>query len=43
MKKLFIVLIALFAINTYACTIKNYIVDGRVITCTICGNVINCV
>jgi hypothetical protein len=41
-KKLLILTIALFAINAYACTIKNYIVDGRVITCSICGNVINC-
>jgi hypothetical protein len=42
-KKLLIVVIALFAINAYACTTKNYIVDGRVITCTICGTVITCV
>jgi hypothetical protein len=42
MKRLLILLIALFSMNAYACTIKTYIVDGRVITCSICGNVINC-
>jgi len=41
MKSLLAILLS-FTINAYACTLKTYIVDGRVITCSICGNVINC-
>lgn len=33
---------ALFAIKAYACYTQTYIVDGRIINCTTCGNVTNC-
>ena len=45
MKKLLVVLgiiVVLFAIKAYACTTQMYIVDGRIINCTTCGNVTNC-
>jgi hypothetical protein len=45
MKKL-IALIAiittLFAIKAYACYTQTYIVNGKIINCTTCGNVTNC-
>jgi len=36
------VIVALFAIKAYACYTQTYIVDGRIINCTTCGNVTNC-
>jgi hypothetical protein len=33
---------ALFAIKAYACYTQTYIVNGKIITCTTCGNVTNC-
>ncbi len=45
MKKLIALLsivAALFAIKAYACSTQTYIVDGRIINCTTCGNVTNC-
>lgn len=45
MKKLLVavgVIVALFAIKAYACYTQTYIVDGRIINCTTCGNVTNC-
>lgn len=45
MKKLLVVvgiIAVLFAIKVYACTTQTYIVDGRIINCTTCGNVTNC-
>ena len=45
MKKLLVVvgvIVALFAIKAYACSTQTYIVDGRIINCTTCGNVTNC-
>lgn len=42
MKKLFTLLIALIALNAYACETHTYIVDGRMIVCTTCGNITTC-
>ena len=45
MKKLAIVLgivLALVALKAYACTTQTYIIDGRIVNCTTCGNVTNC-
>jgi len=45
MKKIAIVagfILALIALKVYACTTQTYIVDGRIINCTTCGNVTNC-
>lgn len=45
MKKLVLVvgiIGVLFAIKAYACYTQTYIVDGRIINCTTCGNVTNC-
>lgn len=45
MKKVLLVvgvIVALFAIKAYACYTQTYIVDGRIINCTTCGNVTNC-
>jgi hypothetical protein len=45
MKKVLVVvgvIVALFAIKAYACHTQTYIVDGRIINCTTCGNVTNC-
>jgi hypothetical protein len=44
MKKLLVVgvITVLFAIKAYACTTQTYIVDGRMINCTTCGNITNC-
>lgn len=45
MKKLLVVLsiaIALYAIKAYACYTETLIIDGRVINCTVCGDVTNC-
>ena len=42
MKKLLVLLMVLFAIKAYACQIQTYIIDGRIITCTICNNVTTC-
>lgn len=36
------IVVALFAIKAYACYTQTYIVDGRMINCTTCGNVTNC-
>lgn len=36
------VIVALFAIKAYACYTQTFIVDGRIINCTTCGNVTNC-
>lgn len=36
------IIAALFAIKAYACYTQTYIVDGRIINCTTCGNVTNC-
>ena len=36
------VIVAIFAIKAYACYTQTYIVDGRIINCTTCGNVTNC-
>jgi hypothetical protein len=46
MKKLTIIvgiILAIVAIKAYACHTQTYIMDGRIITCTTCGNVTNCV
>jgi hypothetical protein len=42
MKKVLFVAAVLFAVNAYACQIVTIIQDGRIVNCTICGNVINC-
>jgi hypothetical protein len=36
------VIVAIFAMKAYACSTQTYIVDGRIINCTTCGNVTNC-
>ena len=36
------VIVALFTIKAYACYTQTFIVDGRIINCTTCGNVTNC-
>lgn len=33
---------ALFAIKAYACYTQTYIMGGKIVTCTTCGNVTNC-
>lgn len=45
MKKVIIatgIVLALVALKAYACYTQTYIVDGRIINCTTCGNVTNC-
>lgn len=45
MKKLAIVLgivLSLVALRAYACYTQTYIIDGRIVNCTTCGNVTNC-
>lgn len=42
MKKLFILTIALIALNAYACETHTYIIDGRLITCMTCNNITTC-
>ena len=44
MKKVIIatgIVLALVALKAYACYTQTYIVDGRIINCTTCGNVTN--
>jgi len=43
MKTLAIIVLALITIKVYACETQTIIIDGRIITCTTCGNVTNCV
>jgi len=45
MKKVIVatgIVLALVALKAYACYTQTYIVDGRIINCTTCGNVTNC-
>jgi hypothetical protein len=42
MKRLIVLFIALITLNAYACETHTYIVDGRMIICTTCGNITNC-
>lgn len=44
MKKLLLGLVAfgLLATGAYACQTQTIIVNGKITTCTICGNVVNC-
>jgi hypothetical protein len=42
MKKLLVIILALVAIKAYACTTQTVIIDGRMFTCTTCGNVTDC-
>lgn len=42
MRKLLILLIALFSMNAQACETHTYIIDGRIITCMTCNNITTC-
>lgn len=43
MKKVIIAGLLLASVSyVYACRIQTYIIDGKIINCTICGNVTNC-
>ena len=36
------IIAGLFAIKAYACYTQTYIMGGKIVTCTTCGNVTNC-
>ena len=36
------IILVLIAIKAYACSTETIIIDGRMINCTTCGNVTNC-
>lgn len=36
------IIAATFAIKAYACYTQTYILGGKIVTCTTCGNVTNC-
>ena len=42
MKSLLAIILLSFTINAYACETHTYIVDGRMIVCTTCGNITTC-
>jgi hypothetical protein len=42
MKTLLVIILALVAIKAYACQTHTILIDGRMITCTTCGNVTTC-
>ncbi len=42
MKKLIVAGLLLSATYAYACYTQTYIIDGKIINCTTCGNVTNC-
>jgi hypothetical protein len=37
------IIVALIALKAYACSTETIIIDGRIINCTTCGSVTNCV
>ncbi len=37
------IIIAVLTLKAYACSTETIIIDGRIINCTTCGSVTNCV
>jgi len=39
---IFTVFVLGLALDAFACHTQTYIIDGRIVNCTTCGNVTNC-